>query len=160
MKKLLLALVFFTCVSSANADLAFKYGLGIVHSELGTAQTKFISFSYLHPVLFDLAVEQYELGAWIDTASGRNPSGFGSYSVGVAPQFGVFYVHALWGAGLITTTDELLGGHFQFFHDLGFGLKDDRGVAVGIQYKHISSAGLAMPNYGRDFLLIRMSLPF
>jgi hypothetical protein len=54
----------------------------------------------------------------------------------------------------------MLGGPFQFNHDFLLGVRGDNGALIGLDLKHMSSAGIEKPNVGRDFLLIHVELPF
>lgn len=92
-----------------------------------------------------------ELGAIADRGTGA-----GGYSfVGLGPKlkFKPFVVKSFWSIGGITHPDAKLGGHFQFSHDIGVGVNSD-GTGIGVGWKHISSAGLSMPNRGRDAILL------
>lgn len=57
------------------------------------------------------------------------------------------------GIGFISDTDVYLGGHLEFNHNLYIGIKDKHDKSIGLSYRHISNAGLFMPNVGRDFYL-------
>ena len=48
----------------------------------------------------------------------------------------------------------------EFGHDTGIGFKDKRGVAVDLSYRHFSNAGLWPPNYGRNFIVMRLTVPW
>ena len=61
---------------------------------------------------------------------------------------------------LITNTDARLSSVFQFKHTVGVGVRDYRNVEIGVDYSHISNAGLSLPNAGRDLVQLRMSVPF
>jgi len=50
----------------------------------------------------------------------------------------------------------LLGGHFQFMDEFHLGLQDVGGGGGGGGYRHLSSAGLEMPNIGRDLVGIEL----
>jgi len=147
---------------NAHADSFFKYGVGVFNSAKDSkAETKVFSLGYSEK-FFQAMMYQLEAGAWIDNRKDldRKSSGFGFGSIGLDVQTGAFYIQALWGAGLITCTDSMLGGPFQFNTDLGIGLRDSNGYSIGIGYKHISSAGIELPNKGRDFMMMRLAVPF
>lgn len=93
--------------------------------------------------------------------SGTKDTAFGSASVGLEPMAGPIYLHFFQGVGLISTPDSLLGGRFQFFEDVGIGFRDqEKDIAVGFHYKHISSAGIYKPNKGRDMFGFQLMIPF
>lgn len=140
----------------------FKYGVGIANSATESrAEVKILTIGRTMP-LGSLLAHQWEVGGWVDNSSDqtRKGSGFGSYAFGVNVNAGYLYAQSLWGVCAITTRDSYLGGNLQFNQDLSVGLRDSRGVMVGANYKHISSAGIFMPNQGRDFLLIRLAIPW
>jgi hypothetical protein len=147
-----------------HADLAIKYGLGVAQSAKDSnSETKVISIAYQEQIAFlEYLIKQYEVGAYIDSRQdlGRRSSGFATASLGVHVNAAGTYCQALWGVGGITNVDSYLGGNFQFNQDLSVGFRDNNGAMIGVNYKHISSAGLYMPNVGRDFLMIKMSVPW
>lgn len=145
-----------------HADSFFKYGVGLFNSAKDSrAETKIFSVGYTKK-FFESLMYQLEAGTWIDNRRdlSRNSSGFGTGSLGVDIQTGYIYTQALWGAGLITSPDSMLGGPFQFNTDLSIGVRDNNSYSIGLGYKHISSAGIELPNKGRDFMLVKLSVPF
>lgn len=161
MKKYLLIL---TLCLSLHADLAFKYGVGLFQSAKDSnSETKVFSLAYQDTLLgTDFLIKQYELGMWSDSRQdlGRLSSGFFNMSFGVRVNAPGTYAEGLWGIGVVTHTDAYLGGNFAFNHDLSTGFRSESGATLGINYKHISNAGLYNPNIGRDFLMIKMGIPF
>ena len=161
MKKLIL--LFLISLNARGEDLSLKYGLGIAGSAKDSpSEVKVFSLTLQRPLIGNHLIDQYELGFFSDSRQdlGRQHSAFGFYSVGLNVDVGYFYAQSLWGVGAITTPDAYLGGNFQFTQDLSAGIKDSSGYSIGLDYKHISSAGLELPNKGRDFMMIRLSLPF
>ena len=131
--------------SFANTTFNMKYGLGFIQK--GEAQ--FAGFG-LQNKLFKSLYHQVEGGLWVDR--NRSNSGYGAYSLGMHLESGFFYGETMHGIGLITHPDSLLGGRFQFFHDLGVGVVSKDGSTFGVQIKHVSSAGIHKPNIGRNFV--------
>lgn len=139
-----------------------KYGANVPSEAEKLGRTKALFLSY-QDKLFGPIIQQYEGGFWFDNSGieGRRSSGLLGYSLGVNANAGSFFAQALVGPSLITSTDSNLGGPFQFNNDFGFGIKDqETGGSVGITYKHISSAGIELPNKGRDFIMFRVGVPF
>ena len=138
-----------------------QYGLGIFGSaETGRGETKLFSLGY-EDDWFGPFIYQYEGGVFADQGGGgRSSSGFGNISTGVEVNPGYLLLRSLWGVGGITSPDTQLGGIFQFNQDLLLGVKDNKGNIIGLDYKHISSAGLESPNRGRDFILIHVEIPW
>jgi len=168
MKKLIttLLLLFSTLTfaeeNNGDTNAYFKYGLGVFNSAKNSkVEVKMVSFGHQDP-FFGYMIRQWEVGGWMDSRSdlGRKSSGFANGSIGVNIDVSRFYAQSLWGLGVVTTKDSMLGGNFQFNQDLGIGLKDARGMAIGLNYKHISSAGIFKPNQGRDFMSIKLSIPW
>lgn len=139
----------------------FRYGVGVFESAAGSpTETHILSVGAQFP-LTKYFMWQIEGGGWNDVRSdmGRQSSFFFSPSLGLDLDFHPFYVQALIGPALITTPDVYLGGNFQFTEELGFGIKDRRGVGIGLSYKHFSSAGIENPNVGRDFMTLKVFVP-
>jgi hypothetical protein len=147
--------------SCADDDISFKLGLGIVDGK-PSSEIKYVGIRDEWK-LSDKLWQAVEGGVWSDTnRSGdknnrRLPGINSSWQLGVKPQSEHLYVGAFSGVGMILPTDALLGGAFQFVHDVTVGFKDKNSF-VGIGYKHISSAGLSRPNRGRDFVLFSMGI--
>lgn len=139
----------------------FRYGVGVFGSaEHSRAEVKSFSLGYEEDWLGPLIV-QYEVGIYADQiGGGRSSSGYGNVSTGVQVNPGYLVMRSTWGVGAITTPDTMLGGWFQFNQDLLVGVRDDRGNMIGLDYKHISSAGIYSPNQGRDFLVVHVEIPW
>lgn len=160
MKKLLLILSLIS--SSAMADTVAKYGVNVPREgeKLGSSKTIFLSNQASIGGPF---IRQYEIGGWVDNTGkpGQKSSLLVSPSVGLNVNAGVVYAQALVGPSLISSPDSVLGGRFQFNNDFALGLRDpDTKATIGFDYKHVSSAGLELPNRGRDFLMFRVSIPW
>lgn len=144
------------------AGTFFKYGVGVFGSaEYGRTETKNFSVGY-EEEWFGPLISQYELGVFTDSAGdvGRHSSGYGNISTGVQANPGYLVVRSMWGVGAITSPDSMLGGWFEFNQDFLLGVKDDKGNMIGLDYKHISSAGIYNPNQGRDFIMIHVEIPW
>lgn len=138
-----------------------KYGLGIpTKDQASNSEVKLFAIGRQSPTPFFFD-EKWEIGVWSDVhGAGRKSSGYGSWSLGLEPKLGAFYIHSFWGVALITTKDSMLGSNYQFMQDLGIGLRDYRGVGIGAGYKHISNAGIKSPNKGRDFFYAQIQIPW
>lgn len=134
-----------------------SYGVGVFQKESKSfADVKLFNIGTQWD-LYKLFKQKFEAGVWTDVKfENRRSSGYAAYSVGirVEPQF--LYVESYWGAGLITHTDGMLSTNIQFMNDTGIGVQDNAGRFIGINYKHISNAGISYPNLGRDFLTIKV----
>jgi hypothetical protein len=161
MNKIILLIAALLVPVTANAGTFFRYGVGIFHSaDYSSTAVKSFSTGYIGEVLGPI-IYQGELGYFGDSSGhDRNGSGFGNVGLGVEANPGVFILRSTWAVGAITSPDAMLGGPFQFNHDFLFGVKGDNGAIIGLDLKHISSAGLESPNLGRDFLLLHVELPF
>jgi len=161
MKKIV-ALILLLCGNALANEAYVKYGLGVFqHEPNSLAEIKMLELGYQRPI-WSVMTQQYSLGGWADQRHdlGRKSGGFAAYSLGVTPEWESVYFQALWGVAGITNPDSYLGGYGQFKGDLCAGAKDMKGVSVGVCYSHLSSAGIFLPNKGRDFTLIRMAIPW
>lgn len=115
-----------------------------------------------------VAVVGYQFNPWADVfirpEAGyfEDLSGSGKSSYWVAPLAGVkasslsgAELHIGMGPGYLQNPDSTLGGHFQFSLEGGVGLYDGK-TYIGLAWKHLSSAGIEMPNQGRDFIVIQL----
>lgn len=152
-----------TLVSTiATADSVVKYGANVSseHEKLGSTKAIFLSYQ---DVIFGPFIKQYELGGWFDNTGiqGRRSSALLGASAGIHVNAGYLFAQALIGPCAISNTDSNLGGHFQFNNDIGLGLRDpETKSTIGLAYKHISSAGIFLPNKGRDLIMFRVSIPY
>lgn len=141
-------------LNSKADEFIIKYGPGYLHSN----NAELTSLGYQNK-LHNAIYQKIEGGAWVDNASGMSNSLYISYSLGLRVDSGKAFAEWFFGPTLISSPDNNLGGTFQFNHDLFFGLRDKQGYSVGLGIKHISSAGIEIPNLGRDFILIRIGVP-
>jgi len=157
---LLLCVILSVSSSAAAArDFSLRYGVKSDDSTLDAfPSTKYLSLGIRDDI--SLFVYQYEVGTIIDTNPGRSTSAFGIASIGLETKTENIFGFYLLGAGLFSSPDSLLSSVFEFSHDLGIGFKDKRGVGVDLAYRHISNAGLVPPNPGRNFLIMRLSVPW
>jgi hypothetical protein len=65
--------------------------------------------------------------------------------------------HLAIGPSYLQTPDTILGGPFQFSSEIGLGLQD-KVMNIGVAFKHLSSAGIELPNSGRDFIVLQLGL--
>lgn len=158
----LLCLVASSILRDAHADEVFaNYGVGVFASAAGghPASTKAFSLGYREEMYGPWNI-QYKVGYWGDGSgsNGRKSSGYASVGPLFKADFSPVEIHTGWGLAAITTPDSYLGGMFpQFNGQVGLVLRDHRGAGIGIDYEHISSAGLVVPNQGRDFVTVSIS---
>jgi hypothetical protein len=138
-----------------------KYGVGkTTYEQASVGEVKMFSVGHQSPLLL-LLEQKWEVGFWSDAVGkGRKSSGFGGWSLGLEPKLGYLYAHSFWGVIGITNTDTMLSTNYQFMQDLGIGFRDERGISLGVGYKHISNAGIKQPNRGRDFFFVQLQIPF
>lgn len=161
---LFILLTFFVTIfpKEGLAESYLKYGVGVFNSASNKfSETKAISLGYRDRLLGPF-VYQYGGGIWIDSAgNGRKGSGVFDISIGIEAVSKDLVLRSAHGIATISTPDAYLGGYFpNFVHDLYVGMRDQRGVAIGLSYRHISNAGLMSPNMGRDFLFVDLGIPW
>ena len=135
-----------------------KYGLGLNTSYITDVKTFAVGVQRPLVAVFDY---QLETGVYSDVSQTQGLIGYTNACLGVSvnAQAGV-YVKLFSGPALVTQTDTKLSGVFEFNHDFELGLRDNRGVSLGLDYKHMSNAGLYPNNVGRDFLMLKLQLPW
>lgn len=144
----LLGLALLLYHSAARAELTGSVTLGkqaLEHSPFSRS----LSLGYRARISESWIVKP-TVGGWL--------GGPGRESLFVAAPSGVqvvvpsgLYGFASVGPAWISAPDEILGGHWQFMTEFGLGLKNDL-KNIEIVWQHFSSAGLVMPNMGRDFI--------
>lgn len=148
-------LFLFISISSFSQVIGFKEGVGITNSLNGNIGIFSVSYEDKYN---NIAMQKTELGLWTDSIKNHSGSGYGAYSLGIKVKPDSFYLEAYLGGAFITNTDKLLSTHFEFMHDLGFGLQSKR-KSIGLNFKHLSNAGIKKPNIGRNFLQISVKFP-
>lgn len=157
-------LLFYPLLTKAEdvEALSLKYGVGVAESAKdGHSETKTMSFAYRNSIMGPF-VYVVNTGFWTDTRSDLNRHGslFGSIGPGLYVDAGSVYGEASCGLGVISQKDSMLGGRFpQFDNNMGVGIKDKNNYAIGLNYHHVSSAGIEKPNRGRDFIEVKLTFP-
>lgn len=157
-----LTLIFLLLIPSlSKADSYASFMLGEFHSaDKSPVEVKFVNIGIRKPLALGLT-QQMEVGGWTDSGgNGRKGSAYGAYQVGVEVDSFIL-ARFMAGPAFISTPDTYLGASFpQFTEELFLGLCGKNNNTVGLKYKHVSSAGLIMPNMGRDMIGIEASLPW
>lgn len=104
-----------------------------------------------------LIKSRYELGYWSDRTN--RSSVYGTMQLGLDASNDCFYSDFYTGPSLITHPDTVLSTPLEFKHDLGIGVVGKNKVRVGINYSHLSNAGIRQPNVGRDSIQFKLTLP-
>lgn len=142
------------------ADYSVRFGPSIDKEGKTDGGTKIMGVRREERLMDGLSTA-FELGGYVDNSGhGRKGAALGKAQLGVTPgmEKGI-YGFGFLGPCIITAKDKLLGGYGQFCTDIGFGIRDKESFMT-VGYSHISSAGLAMPNAGRDFLLFSAGIRF
>lgn len=160
MKKTLLALTFLAALPCQAEEAFFSFGIGAANSaKEHTGEVKMGNFG-LREEIYQGIYLQYKVGYFGDGSGDptRNSSLYGSVGPGMLIDLRPVEIRAGYGLAAISTPDSYLGGRFpQFQGELYLGLRDHRGNGIGVQYEHISSAGIVTPNQGRDFIVLQLS---
>lgn len=155
-----LALMYLFHQTAKADDYSFKYGMGLLDGS-PTGQIKLFAFRNEAHELYAIHSAR-EVGFWVDNVGNGRSRGtaFGKYQFGVkpGPEVGV-YGKAFWGVQLQSGTDSELGGILQFSQDAGLGIRDETSF-VEAGYGHVSSAGIFLPNRGRDFVTLSCGIRF
>ena len=158
-KKILLIFLFLTSISSGE-ELGLGYGIGIFNSaDHYVGQVKIFNLTY-REVLWEGIYTQYRAGLFADGSpeQDRHSSLYTSVGLGLLVNLQPLEIRTGWGLAAISSPDVYLGGVFPEFNgELYIGLRDRIGSGIGIQYEHISSAGIFNPNVGRDFVSLQLS---
>lgn len=147
-----------SCPARADLSVSVGAGKGIIEAP-GTPFERVGAVGYQFPFATDLFVRP-EVGYFADIG------GSGKSSLWAAPLLGVRAhsqvgpeLHIAVGPAYLQNPDNTLGGHFQFSLEGGIGMVSSDGkIYIGVAWKHLSSAGLEMPNSGRDFLVVQLRL--
>jgi len=103
--------------------------------------------------LSDIFDYKVEAGGYVFPSSTRY---YVSPSLGLSTKTTPIFARIFFGPAALTSADDRLTSWWQFNHDLEIGLKGESGVSIGVDYKHLSNAGLSGANLGRDFLMLKV----
>jgi hypothetical protein len=154
--------VVLACRAEARGDeLVIDGAVGVFNSgKSSLSETKFVKFAIEEPVWYALK-QRFNAGMWLDNKGlGRMSSGFAGYQLGFQVTADTLEASVWSGPTLITTPDVYLGGPLQFNETLFLGVHDKMGQTIGVAYNHFSSAGIEMPNIGRDFFGLEVRFKF
>lgn len=156
-KFVFLFLFLFTAAYAQDDQTILDGGVGVFNSgKTSLSETKMIAVG-VQEDLWGALKDRAIVGGWLDNAgNGKSSSGFAGGQLGFEVNRDGLIAGIFSGPALISNTDVLLGGHFQFMDDLHIGIQDKQNNYIGIIYRHLSSAGLEMPNIGRDMVGIEL----
>lgn len=94
------------------------------------------------------------------TANGVD-SGYAFVQFGsVLHPFDWMYVDHYFGPGYVMKGNSKIAEGINFSMHIGIGWRDPvKGTTIGMNWKHISNAGIRNPNKGMDFILIQVGIP-
>lgn len=114
---------------------------------------KTAQLSLSHP-LSGSFIHKLSYGHWFE---GSRSGGLPAYSIGAEITSLPLSAALTWGIGYLPKPDDYyLSGHLQFVNDVSVGVRASDCVTIGLAYRHISNAGIVMPNRGRDFLMFNL----
>lgn len=153
-------LVLLSLACGLNSEVYFKYGLGVnLPQQNSITEVKSFSIGHSQPISSNLK-SNVELGLWSDNNSNRKSASYVSYVIGPSLDFRPLYIEPLWGVNVSSKTDSVLSTAFNFKHEFSIMLKDRDQSGLALTYTHLSNGGMKLPNRGRDFILMKIVLPF
>lgn len=155
MKKILVFILgLVICCNIYSNEIIGNYGVGVGDAGI-EAPIQSVVFSFRNR-MNDYFINESSVVFLKDSKNFKQYHTFGGFvGIGSATRVGQFELSATWAVGGITTPDPIfLGGQFpQFLHHFMVRFFDDKyPTSVGFSYFHISSAGLAGANKGRDLI--------
>jgi hypothetical protein len=150
-----------TAAQADQSEAFLDAGLGTFSTEGSSlSQVKFAKLG-INDNIYHALVQRFSVGAWLDArGEGRTSSAFTGYQLGFAVKNDLMEMAIYSGPCLISSSDTVLGGHLQFNETIFVGVHDAKsGDSIGVAYNHFSSAGLALPNLGRDFMGLEIKFP-
>ena len=153
MKIFAIILLLATSAYAREDQFTMGVGVGVFNSgKHSLSETKVLSLGYQED-LWNALKQRATVGFWFDDAgNGRSSSAFGSGQLGFEVNRDGLIADVFFGPAAISSPDSLLGGRFQFMESLNLGIQDKFNNYIGLFYRHLSSAGLEMPNIGRDMV--------
>ena len=157
----ILIILISSTVYAENDQIVVDGGIGVFNSaKRSLSETKSFTLG-IQEDLYGPLKQRVTVGGWIDNGGdGRSGSALVSGQLGFEVNRDGLVAGIFSGPTFITNRDALLGGHFQFMDDLHLGIQDKNSNYIGVMYRHLSSAGIEMPNYGRDVMGLELRFPF
>lgn len=99
-------------------------------------------------------------GAWSDRAHKVRLSSLFSIETGIRiGEASGFYGTATTGVARVGQTNSQISTKFQFQQAASLGWADSNGAAMGVFLKHLSNAGIRLPNFGYNIVGLEVTLP-
>lgn len=157
MRRLIYAVLLSLCSCSTAS---FKYGVGLNDGEFPDTAVKTLGIAG-QGALDDLLDFQSSMGLFINNRSGLGPTYYLTpFSLGLKTKGPGLFASYFVGPSLITQTDQRLSSILEFENNFEVGIRDYRGASLGLNLQHFSNAGFWLPNFGRDFFTIILTIPF
>lgn len=153
-------LFLFSTVTFANDGPLIKaqYGLGFgSNGNILNSSEKNFNVGYYNKLSKVLG---WDIHGGILTEGGQT-SGYTFAQFGlVLHPFDWMYVDHYFGPGYVTKGNNKISGGLNFSIHIGMGWRDPNArMTVGLNWKHISNAGITQPNRGMDFWLVQVGIP-
>ena len=147
-------IILFCSMSGAESLIKVQYGLGLGKGSSIDSGHKSINVGLYRDLEKVLSWNVH--GGFLSDSNDKMSALylFSQFGTTINPNEGIF-INTYVGPGIITSTGSKLSGLLQFSINVGFGFKDPLTKnEIGINWKHISNAGLSRPNRGRDLILL------
>lgn len=156
----LILLALFSSTQAHAQEMFFGYGLGVFNSAKNSPVEVKVSNVGYRLGMSKGFYWQLKGGYWGEGSGdhSRSSSFYVSTGPGLLVDLRPIELRSGWSVATISRPDAYLGGRFpQFNGEIYGGLRDKNDNGIGLKYEHISSAGLVVPNEGRDFVLLEIS---
>lgn len=145
--KLTLLLLWVLTLASYADEFSFKAGAGVNHA----ADSALYSLGIGNYFKNSKFLYRTDIGFWTESNERNRRGLYGSFLLGYRlGSLQGFNASLKAGVAVISGIDRVLSSPFQFTEEASLGYSK---FSVGI--KHISNAGLRMPNLGRDYLFFQ-----
>lgn len=133
----------------ANAQaLEIGFGAGVFTRAPSISDVKYLSLAEDWEIN-DNVYWKITVGGWVDNRPDAHHAFHAGPSIGLVVRPWILDCRVDMGIHAISHTDGYLGGYWQAVETLNCGITEGR-VRMGLRYEHFSSAGVFMPNRGRD----------
>lgn len=162
MKKIIIiSSILFSLITEAKENwYSINYGLGNNKHQRSLTEVKLMTLQLSNNLIKETIKQTFELGYYADNTIISRNNAFVDYMLGIEVKSKPIFISGNSGIGFLSRTDPLLGTSFQFIHELTIGMYEynkNNKSKIGFSYRHISNAGIKLPNYGRDFIALKLS---
>lgn len=153
--KFIIALLLLTSTAFASDSIIkIQYGVGFEENKIIDTHHKSINLGYYSNLRSHVSWNVH--AGYLGDKNLDTYYGCAQFGASLNP-FSWLFVENYFGPCYLHAWSDRLSGHLQFATHIGMGWRDPETRAeLGLNWKHLSNAGISRPNIGRDLLMFSL----